>query len=190
MNTIHTADYSSQLDLDLAQASAQNDLLAFEELYRRHERRVYALCLRMLQNTDEANDLTQEVFVQVYRSIARYDAHDAFTTWLHRFTVNCVLAHFRSRTVKFEKTTDDDDGQPVKVISLNSEFKLPVIDHIAHQKAIDRLSNQYRRVFILHDLEGYSSEAVAKILGCSIGSVKASLHKARLKMRKLLNQVE
>jgi hypothetical protein len=90
-------DTSKSNDIQLAQSAAGGNMSAFEELYNRHHRRVYSLCLRMLQNTAEAEDLTQEVFIQLYRKIGSFRGDSAFTTWLHRLTVNQVLMHFRKR---------------------------------------------------------------------------------------------
>ncbi len=84
-------------DLDLATAAANGDMAAFEDIYRRHQRRVYSICLRMLQNAQEAEDLTQDVFIQLYRKIGNFRGDSAFTTWIHRMTVNQVLMHFRKR---------------------------------------------------------------------------------------------
>ena len=96
-----------ETDYALAQKAAQGDMVAFEELYQRHNRRVYSLCLRMTSNVSEAEDLAQEVFIQLFRKIGSFRGESAFTTWLHRLTVNQVLMHFRKRGVKMEQTTDD-----------------------------------------------------------------------------------
>ena len=182
------ADASSSTDIVLAQAAASGNMPAFEELYNRHHRRVYSLCLRMLQNTAEAEDLTQEVFIQLYRKIGSFRGDSAFTTWLHRLTVNQVLMHFRKRTVKFEKTTEEGET-PVQIVpGTANQAKMPIVDKIALDKAIAQLPNGYRNVFVLHDVEGYEHEEVARILGCSVGTSKSQLHKARLKMRKLLGK--
>jgi RNA polymerase sigma-70 factor (ECF subfamily) len=93
-------------DFELTQAAAGGDMVAFEEIYQRHHRRVYSICLRMLQNAYEAEDLTQDVFIQLYRKVGSFRGDSAFTTWLHRLTVNQVLMHFRKRNVKFEKVTE------------------------------------------------------------------------------------
>ncbi len=98
-------DVKNASDYELTQASASGDMGAFEEVYNRHHRRVYAICLRMLKNVTEAEDLTQDVFIQLYRKIGSFRGDSAFTTWLHRLTVNQVLMHFRKRNVKYEKTT-------------------------------------------------------------------------------------
>lgn len=175
-------------DLTLAQSAAKGNMFAFEELYNRHHRRVYSLCLRMLQNTHEAEDLTQEVFIQLYRKIGSFRGDSAFTTWLHRMTVNQVLMHFRKRTVKFEKTTEEGET-PVQIVNgTENQAKMPIVDKIALDSAIALLPDGYKKVFVLHDVEGYEHEEVARILGCSVGTSKSQLHKARLKMRKLLQK--
>lgn len=159
-------------DLDLATAAANGDMAAFEEIYRRHQRRVYSICLRMLQNAQEAEDLTQDVFIQLYRKIGNFRGDSAFTTWIHRMTVNQVLMHFRKRNVKLEEDTPP----------------MPNVDKIALENAIEQLPESYRNVFVLHDVEGFEHEEVARILGCSVGTSKSQLQKARLKLRKLLQK--
>lgn len=175
-------------DFDLTKAAASGDMMAFEELYQRHHRRVYSICLRMLQNASEAEDLTQDVFIQLYRKVGSFRGDSAFTTWLHRLTVNQVLMHFRKRNVKFEKTTEEGET-PVQIVpGTESPFKMPIVDKIAIDTAIAQLPEGYKNVFVLHDVEGFEHEEVARILGCSVGTSKSQLHKARLKMRKLLKK--
>jgi RNA polymerase sigma-70 factor, ECF subfamily len=175
-------------DHALAQASAEGDMQAFEEIYQRHNRRVYSLCLRMTQNVSEAEDLAQEVFIQLFRKIGSFRGESAFTTWLHRMTVNQVLMHFRKRSVKLEQTTEEGET-PVQIVrGTENPNKMPVVDRIALDKAIAQLPPGYRTVFVLHDVEGHEHEEVARILGCSVGTSKSQLHKARMKLRKLLKQ--
>ena len=182
------ADTASSSDFQLAQSAAKGDMAAFEELYQRHNRRVFSLCLRMLQNAHEAEDLTQEVFIQLYRKIGSFRGDSAFTTWLHRMTVNQVLMHFRKRSVKNEKTTEEGET-PVQVVSgTENPRKMPIVDKIALDRAIAQLPKGYKSVFILHDVEGHEHEEVARILGCSVGTSKSQLHKARMKLRKLLKK--
>lgn len=175
-------------DYDLTQAAAGGDMVAFEEIYQRHHRRVYSICLRMLQNAHEAEDLTQDVFIQLYRKIGSFRGDSAFTTWLHRMTVNQVLMHFRKRNVKFEKTTEDGETPDQVVAGTANPEKMPIVDKLALESAIDQLPDGYKNVFVLHDVEGFEHEEVAKILGCSVGTSKSQLHKARLKLRKLLKK--
>ena len=180
--------YAPNSDFALAQRAANGDMAAFEEIYQRHHRRVYSVCLRMLQNATEAEDLTQEVFIQLYRKIGSFRGDSAFTTWLHRMTVNQVLMHFRKRSVKYEKTTEEGETPTQVVVGTENHQKMPIVDKIALDNAISQLPPGYRSVFVLHDIEGYEHEEVAKILGCSVGTSKSQLHKARLKMRKLLGK--
>jgi RNA polymerase sigma-70 factor (ECF subfamily) len=175
-------------DHALAFRAAKGEMDAFEELYQRHHRRVYSLCLRMTQNVQEAEDLTQEAFIQLYRKIGSFRGDSAFTTWLHRLTVNQVLMHFRKRSVKMEKTTQEGET-PIQIVhGTENHRSMPVVDRIALDNAIKQLPPGYRSVFILHDVEGHEHEEVARVLGCSVGTSKSQLHKARMKLRKLLNQ--
>ena len=178
----HGSDYA------LAQRAASGDLAAFEQLYERHNRRVYSLCLRMTQNVAEAEDLAQEAFIQLFRKIGSFRGESAFTTWLHRLTVNQVLMHFRKRGVRMEQTTDDGET-PVQIVAgTQNPNSMPVVDRIALDRAIGQLPPGYRTVFVLHDVEGHEHEEIARMLGCSVGTSKSQLHKARMKLRTLLRQ--
>ena len=188
INEALSGDISKAKDIDLTRAAATGNMAAFEEIYTRHHRRVYSICLRMLQNVSEAEDLTQDVFIQLYRKIGSFRGDSAFTTWLHRMTVNQVLMHFRKRTVKFEKTTEEGET-PIQIVSGTSNpQRMRIVDKIALDNAIEQLPNGYKNVFVLHDVEGFEHEEVARILGCSVGTSKSQLHKARLKLQKLLKK--
>jgi RNA polymerase sigma-70 factor (ECF subfamily) len=175
-------------DYNLAQRAASGEMSAFEELYQKHHRRVYSLCLRMTQNPPEAEDLTQEVFIQLFRKIGSFRGESAFTTWLHRMTVNQVLMHFRKRSIKDEKLTEDGETPDQIVPGTENPLAMPVVDRLALNKAIAALPPGYRTVFILHDVEGYEHEEIASMLRLSIGTSKSQLHKARMKLRNLLRQ--
>lgn len=181
-------EISKMKDFELAQNASKGDMVAFEELYKRHHRRVYSICLRMLQNSSEAEDLTQDVFIQLYRKIGSFRGDSAFTTWLHRMTVNQVLMHFRKRNVKFEKTTEEGETPDQIVSGTANPEKMRIVDKIALDNAIAQLPAGYKNVFLLHDVEGFEHEEVARILGCSVGTSKSQLHKARLKLQKLLKK--
>ena len=175
-------------DHALARQAAAGDMSAFEELYARHNRRVYSLCLRMTGNVSEAEDLAQEAFIQLFRKIGSFRGESAFTTWLHRLTVNQVLMHFRKRNVKLEQTTNDGEV-PVQIVKgTEKPNAMPIVDRIALDRAVGKLPPGYRTVFVLHDVEGHEHEEIAKILGCSVGTSKSQLHKARMKLRGLLRQ--
>lgn len=183
-----TPEISDETDLNLARLAAEGNMEAFEEIYKRHYRRVYSLCLRMLQNSTEAEDLTQDVFIQLHRKISSFRGESAFTTWLHRLTVNQVLMHFRKRVVRYEKTADEEET-PIQIVpGTENQNRMSVIDRIALKKAIQQLPAGYKKVFLLHDVEGYEHEEVARILGCSVGTSKSQLHKARAKLKKLLTK--
>lgn len=169
-----------------AQPAAEGNVEAFEKIYRRHHKRVFSLCFRMVRNASEAEDLTQEVFLQLFRKIHTFRGESSFTTWLHRLAVNQVLMHFRKPMVKSEKTTEDGTT-PIRIVSgTENPRRMSLIDRIALNEAIDELAPGYRMVFILHDLEGYEHDQIGKILGCAVGTSKSQLHKARLRLRQLL----
>ncbi len=185
-----TAEVESteQNDVELAQAAGAGDGLAFEQLYRRHYRRVYALCLRMVQDPTLAEDLTQEVFVNLFTKIGSFRGDSQFTTWLHRMTVNQVLMYFRKASTRSEKTTDEGET-PVQIVrGTEDPGRMPVVDRIGLERAVRQLPLGYRTVFILHDVEGYDHEEIARMLEISQGTSKSQLHKARLKLRGLIRQ--
>ena len=175
-------------DYELAQMSGQGDMEAFAQLYQRHNRRVYSVCLRMSGNAAEAEDLAQDVFIQLFRKIGSFRGESAFTTWLHRLTVNQVLMHFRKKTVRRERTSENDELPEQITLGTANPQRMPVIDRIGLDRAIAQLPRGYRTVFVLHDVEGYEHEEIARMLDRSVGTSKSQLHKARIKLRALLKQ--
>ena len=175
-------------DYALAQKAAGGDMEAFEALYERHSRRVYSLCLRMTSSQTEAEDLTQEVFIQLFRKIGSFRGDSAFSTWLHRLTVNQVLMHFRKRGVKLEHTSEEGDFTNVVETPLQSTRRISMVDRLALDKAVSELPPGYRTVFVLHDVEGYEHEEISGILHVSVGTSKSQLHKARMRLRELLTK--
>ena len=171
-----------------AQLAAKGDIEAFEQIYRRYHQRVYSICLKMLRNASQAEDLTQEVFVQLFRKIHTFRGDSSFTTWLHQLTVNHVLMYFRKPVVRSEQTTAD--GETPLQITRGTEHpgRMALIDRIALEEAISQLAPGYRIVFILHDIEGYEHEQICQMLGCAIGTSKSQLHKARMRLRSLLTK--
>jgi len=189
----------------LNSALAGDKMSGFDELYRKHYRRVYSICLRMTGNMTEAEDLTQEVFIQLARKIASFRGESAFTTWLHRLTVNQVLMHFRKRSVRSELVGTEKDISEIledceqlpsyrsnlqhRKIRAKMADEIPMMaENLWLKKAIAQLPNGYRTIFVMHDVEGYSHEEIAKILDRSTGTTKSQLHKARMKLRRLLLQ--
>ena len=175
-------------DFDLAKRAAAGDGKAFEELYRRHYRRVYALTLRMMGNPTEAEDMTQDVFLQLYNKIGMFRGESAFTTWLHRMTVNQVLMYFRKKSTRSELLTDEGET-PIQIVKgTEKPGTMPVIDRISLERALQQLPPGYRTVFVLHDIEGYEHYEISDMLGIAEGTSKSQLHKARLKLRQLIRQ--
>lgn len=173
----------------------QGDAGAFERIYRLHSRRVYALCLRMVGNTAEAEDLTQEAFLQLFRKIGTFRGESAFSTWLHRLAVNVVLMRLRKRTVAVtsldEQNEQEEEGSGARKDIGAPDLRLSgSVDRVNLERAVQQLSPGYRSVFVLHDIEGYEHNEIAALMKCSIGNSKSQLHKARMRLRELLHENE
>ena len=174
----------------LAQAG---DAPAFEHLYQLHNRRVYALCLRMVGNPADAEDLMQEAFLQLFRKIGTFRGESAFSTWLHRMTVNVVLMRLRKKSLpaaSLEETTEPDEetGGPRKDIGAPDLRLSGAVDRVNLERSIEKLPPGYRTVFVLHDVQGFEHNEIAGIMGCSVGNSKSQLHKARTRLRELLQE--
>jgi RNA polymerase sigma-70 factor (ECF subfamily) len=166
----------------------QVDLQPFEELFKLHHGKVYSVCLRMTGNTAAAEDLSQEVFVQVFRKLDTFRGESSFTTWLHRLTVNQVLMYFRKNRSRREQLTEDGELPDRAIQGRNVRTSSAILDRLALAEAIIKLAPGYRAVFVLHDIEGLQHLEISNILGCSVGTSKSQLHKARMTMRKLLRE--
>ena len=169
------------------------DAAAFEFLYRRHSPRVYALCLRMVRNPEQAEDLTQDTFVAALRGIREFRGRCAFSTWLHHVTRNTVLMCFRKRRVK-ETSLDEitepkaDVGHATLQLGVSDARLEGTADRLVLLKAVRRLSPGFRATLLLHDLHGYEHREVAAILGCAAGTSKSQLHKARQRVRDMIRK--
>lgn len=149
----------------------------------------------MVGRTAEAEDLTQEAFLQLFRKIATFRGESAFSTWLHRLTVNVVLMKLRKKTVSessLEEATepDEESGGPRRDFGAPDNQLTGSVDRINLQRAVEQLPPGYRSVFELHDIQGYEHNEIAGIMGCSIGNSKSQLHKARTRLRELLHEAE
>ena len=177
------------LEAEAIERAKQGDEAAFETLYNLHKRRVYSLCLRMVSNPAQAEDLAQEAFLQLFRKIATFRGESAFSTWLHRMTVNVVLMNLRRKglpLVSLEETLETDEETPRKELGAPDLKLTGSIDRLQLQRAIEKLPPGYKTVFVLHDVEGFEHNEIAEMVGCSIGNSKSQLHKARLKLRDAL----
>jgi RNA polymerase sigma-70 factor, ECF subfamily len=180
-------------EADAIRLAQAGDAAAFEFLYRLHGRRVYALCLRMVSNPSDAEDLMQEAFLQLFRKISTFRGESAFSTWLHRMTVNVVLMRLRKKTLpvaSLEETTEPDEetGGPRKDIGAPDLLLTGAVDRVNLERSIEKLPPGYRTVFVLHDVQGYEHNEIADIMGCSVGNSKSQLHKARTRLRDLLQE--
>jgi RNA polymerase sigma-70 factor, ECF subfamily len=176
-------------EAEAIERAKQGDAEAFETLYHLHKRRVYSLCLRMTANTAAAEDLTQEAFLQLFRKIGTFRGESAFSTWLHRMAVNVVLMQLRRKglaVVPLEETIETEEESPRKEPGAEDVRLAGSIDRLQLEHAIADLPPGYRAVFLLHDVEGYEHNEIARIVGCSIGNSKSQLHKARMKLRAFL----
>ncbi len=170
---------------DVIHGAKQGDPDCFESLYNQHKRHVYALCFRITRNTAEAEDLTQEVFLQLFRKVATFRGDSAFSTWLHRVAVNVALMHLRRKSLPQapEPLESETPDGAKKEIGATDETLAVTVDRILLQRSVNRLPPGYRVVFLLHDVEGYEHKEIAQMMRCSVGNSKSQLHKARLKLR-------
>lgn len=191
MSPSKSTDLAHLTETEIIGLAQRGDATAFEHLYKRHSRHVYAMCFRMAGNSSDAEELTQEAFLQVFRKIGTFRGESAFATWLHRITLNIVLARFRKKKlgeISLEDTfeTDNEFRTPRKQIGQVDLNMTGLFDRLGLNRAITQLPAGCKKMFLLHDVEGYGHEEIAKILGCSIGNSKSQLHKARVRLRKLL----
>jgi RNA polymerase sigma-70 factor, ECF subfamily len=185
---------TGELPEDKAIRQAQRgDAAAFERLYQLHSGRVFALCLRMLKNLAEAEDSTQEVFLNVFRKIQSFRGEAAFSTWLHRVAINTVLMRLRrsmpAKTSLHELTENGEEtGVPRRELGGPDLHLEGYVDREALEKAIAQLPPRCKLMFVLYDIQGYAHNEIAEIAGCSVGNAKSQLHKARTRLREFLRQ--
>ncbi|MFQ5982638.1 MAG: RNA polymerase sigma factor [Woeseiaceae bacterium] len=160
----------------------QADASAFESLYRLHVDKVYGLCLRMTGNVSEAEDCTQEAFIQAWNKLSKFRGDSAFATWLHRIAVNSVLARMR------KSRREQDRIQAVTDISPAPEIEGDSANFEDLQKAVDELPDRARHVFVLHAVYGYSHDETGDMLGIATGTSKAQLHRAKRLLAQQLKQ--
>jgi RNA polymerase sigma-70 factor, ECF subfamily len=180
-------------DLDLVKRAQEGDADAFASLFHAHKAKVYSVCLRMTNNTAEAEDLTQDAFLQVFRKLATFRGDSALSTWLYRIAVNTVLMHFRKKALR-QVSLDEPYSQDAKVVrreyGSRDDRLTGCVDRIALARAIKELPDGYRTIFLLHEVEGYEHQEIAELLDCSVGNSKSQLHKAKLRIRELLGRTQ
>jgi RNA polymerase sigma-70 factor, ECF subfamily len=188
-DTNATARYDS--DAELVRRAQEGDSDAFASLFHTHKARIYSVCLRMTNNAAEAEDLTQDAFLQVFRKLATFRGDSALSTWLYRIAVNTVLMHFRKKVLR-QISLDEPYNQDAKVVrreyGSRDDRLTGSVDRIALARAIKELPDGYRTIFLLHEVEGYEHQEIAELLDCSVGNSKSQLHKAKLRIRELLGR--
>jgi RNA polymerase sigma-70 factor (ECF subfamily) len=178
-----------KIDSELISRAQDGDQEACATIFDLHRRRVYSTCLLMTKNVSDAEDLMQDAFIQIFRGLRSFRGDSAFSTWIYRVVVNTVLMTRRKRhlrEVSLDEPVNVEHTAVPREFGKNDNDLLGTIDRVALSKAAEELPEGCRRIFILHEVEGYEHHEIAEQLSCSVGNSKSQLHKARLKMRKLL----
>jgi len=173
----------------IVQRAQRGDEQAFATLYRLHNKLVYSVCLRMTKDVAEAEDLTQEAFIQAFRNLNSFRGGSAFSTWLYRVAVNTVLMKLRRKSppvLSLDEPISRDSPSLKREVEKEDLNLRGAIDRIVLRYAIEELPRGCRQIFELHEVEGYQHREIAQLLRCSIGNSKSQLHKAKKTMRKLL----
>jgi RNA polymerase sigma-70 factor, ECF subfamily len=191
VNVIPLTDENQRDDSEgtLVQRAQRGDEQAFATLYQLHNKLVYSVCLRMTKDVAEAEDLTQEAFIQVFRNLNSFRGGSAFSTWLYRVAVNTVLMKLRRKSppvLSLDAPVSRDSPSLKREVEKEDLNLRGAIDRIVLRRAIEELPAGCRQIFDLHEVEGYAHREIAELLHCSIGNSKSQLHKAKTKMRDLL----
>lgn len=178
----------------LIQNAVKGDMRAFEELITCHEKIVYNIAYRMLPNQEDVKDISQEVFLKVYKNLYKFDFKSAFSTWIYRITVNTCIDEIRKRkgkeTYSMDEELESEDSLIKKQFSDNGQTPEDVFISAEESQqlteAISLLSEEYKTIITLRDLEGFSYSEITEITGVSMGTVKSRLARARLRLKNIL----
>tara|TARA_R110000737_G_scaffold348037_1_gene381000 strand:- start:499 stop:1056 length:558 start_codon:yes stop_codon:yes gene_type:complete len=173
--------FSPNLEPQWIAQAQQGDQLAFHHLYENYHRRIYALCWRMLADKDSAEDVCQEVFVQLWQKISNFRGESKFSTWLHSVASNIVLGHIRKNKTWIQRIFSIEE-QSVE----DAVVEMPECSNL--DKKIQKLPERARLVFVLFAIEGYRHEEIANMLGVAVGTSKAQYHRARGLLRESLSE--
>ena len=196
MNSDFAATAVLPQDSDLIRRAKQGDSDAFATLFQTHKTRIYSLCLRMTNNSAEAEDLAQDAFLQVFRKLSTFRGDSALSTWLYRIAVNTVLMHFRKKSpnqISLDEpyTNHNEDAKQVtREYGTKDDRLTGCANRLALTRAISELPQGCRTIFLMHEVDGYEHREIAKLLGCSVGNSKSQLHKAKLRIREFLANPE
>src|SRR5580693_1454318 len=187
---VRTETQRDDSERGLVQRAQCGDQEAFATLFQMHKKRVYSVCLLMTKDVAEAEDLTQEAFLQVFRSVSSFRGDAAFSTWLYRVAVNTVLMKLRRRKspplLSLDEPVSSESPSLRRDVGQADPELSGVIDRIALRRAMQELPEGCRRIFALHEVQGYRHHEIARMLDCSVGNSKSQLHKAKMKLRDLL----
>jgi RNA polymerase sigma-70 factor (ECF subfamily) len=172
----------------LVERCRRGELGAFEEIYRTHSPKLFALIHRMVGNAADAEDLLQEVFLAAHRKLDGFRGESALGTWLYRLTTNHCLDYLRSRSAKSGQLTDALDDEPMLADAGSRGIAESTVSKMDLERALAQLPQGCRAAFLLHDVEGLEHREVAEALGIAEGTSKSQVHKARLKLRTLLGR--
>jgi RNA polymerase sigma-70 factor (ECF subfamily) len=178
-------------DRELVERARGGDPEAFATLFQTHKVKIYSICLRMTNNTAQAEDLTQDAFLQVFRKLSTFRGDSALSTWLHRIAVNTVLMHYRRKPLSqfsLDEPSRQDSKRARAEYASHDGRLVGSVDRISIARAISDLPVGYRKIFLLHEIEGYEHPEIAKMLDCSVGNSKSQLHKAKLRIREFLGE--
>jgi len=181
-------------DTDLVRLCQNGDMTAFEQLFRRHQDRIYNIAYRMMNNREDALDMTQEIFIRAYQKIKDFNFRSAFSTWLYRLALNLCTDELRKQKSKKKiEISADDLGLTTDVMSVIQVDENTPEDNVISKEqekqvwdAINSLKDKDRAIIILRDMEGLSYEEISDVLKCSLGRVKSRLHEARQKLKDIL----
>lgn len=169
---------------DLVFRAQQGDQVAFHQIYLKHYKRIYALCWRMLADKDSAEDVCQEVFVQLWQKISNYRGESKFSTWLHSVATNTVLGYLRKQKNWLKRVFSIENQEIIEAtVEDNDDTELEVLD-----KHIQLLPERARLVFVLFAIEGYRHEEIAKMLSMAVGSSKSQFHRAKKLLKESLGE--
>jgi len=190
MNPGLNSTVRSTTDLELVRRAQRGDSEAFAALFHAHKAKIYSICLRMTNNTAQAEDLTQDAFLQVFRKLSTFRGNSALSTWLYRIAVNTVLMHFRKKAltlVSLDETSSHDSTLVRREHGSRDDRLAESVDRITLARAITDLPPGYRTIFLLHEVEGYDHGEIARMLDFSVGNSKSQLHKAKRHIREFLS---
>jgi RNA polymerase sigma-70 factor, ECF subfamily len=181
---------AKRIQADIVARAQGGDHEAFSEIYNRHQKRVFSICMRIVRDFALAEDLTQETFLQVHRKITSFRGDSDFTTWLHRLAVNTVLMYMRKRVLPVVSLdhlmSDAQEDRAARDFGTRDLAQAGVIDRLSIDRALSALAPGYRLIYLLHDVEGFNHGEIATMQDCTCGNSKSQLHKARRALRSTL----